>query len=213
MSLICVGAFPGVERFVSLSQLTEAQLAKLDGTGDAVTTELCAAATDAWNAFRAPDPTQILRHLTRIPNLYPLRFLGGALKRFVEEFPSLANGLSRTESLVLHLLSEGPMHGGALFVSSQDHEMRPFMGDAAFYRVLHRLASARVPLVTIDAAADQLDLRQREVTVTDSGLQVLAGLADHVALNGLDLWRGGVHLIGSDRSPWRWDTRGERLVS
>jgi hypothetical protein len=34
-----------------------------------------------------------------------------------------------------------------------------------------------------------------------------------VALNGIDRWLGGVHLIGRDRSPWRWDAWRETLVS
>ena len=42
---------------------------------------------------------------------------------------------------------------------------------------------------------------------------LLACRADHVRLNGIDLWRGGVHLSGSDCSPWRWDARDETLVS
>jgi len=41
---------------------------------------------------------------------------------------------------------------------------------------------------------------------------VLAGEADHVALNGVDRWIGGVHLAGPD-SPWRWDEGTEGIVS
>jgi hypothetical protein len=34
-----------------------------------------------------------------------------------------------------------------------------------------------------------------------------------VALNGIDEWRGGVHLAGADRSPWRWSPDRKTLVS
>jgi hypothetical protein len=42
---------------------------------------------------------------------------------------------------------------------------------------------------------------------------VLTRQRDHIALNGIDLWRGSVHLAGTDRSPWRGDALGETLVS
>src|SRR5688500_19319846 len=41
--------------------------------------------------------------------------------------------------------------------------------------------------------------------------RVLAGEADHVALNGVDRWIGGVHLQGRDVR-WRWDDARETIV-
>jgi hypothetical protein len=40
---------------------------------------------------------------------------------------------------------------------------------------------------------------------------VLAGEADHVTLNGLDRWIGGVHLHGR-HTPWRWDDGTETIT-
>ena len=57
------------------------------------------------------------------------------------------------------------------------------------------------------------DLRGHTVSMTDAGRGVLAGRDDAVALNGIDEWRGGVHLVGADRSPWRWNPERETLVS
>jgi hypothetical protein len=39
---------------------------------------------------------------------------------------------------------------------------------------------------------------------------VLAGEADHVALNGVDRWIGGVHLRGHDVR-WRWNEGTESV--
>jgi hypothetical protein len=39
---------------------------------------------------------------------------------------------------------------------------------------------------------------------------VLRGEADHVALNGVDRWVGGVHLRG-DRPSWRFDEGTESV--
>jgi hypothetical protein len=42
------------------------------------------------------------------------------------------------------------------------------------------------------------------VTLTPFGRDVLAAHADHVTVNGVDRWVGGVHLRGPDVE-WRWD--------
>ena len=49
--------------------------------------------------------------------------------------------------------------------------------------------------------------------LTDAGREVAGGRQDAVAPNGVDEWRGGVHLRGDTRSPWRWDPTAETLVS
>ena len=41
---------------------------------------------------------------------------------------------------------------------------------------------------------------------------MLDGGADHVALNGVDRWIGGVHLQGR-AVPWRWDDGTESVVA
>ena len=47
--------------------------------------------------------------------------------------------------------------------------------------------------------------------LTEAGREVLAGRRDHVALNGVDRWIGGVHLTGTD-VPWRWDEGTESIT-
>ena len=90
-----------------------------------------------------------------------------------------------------------------------DREPRPFLGDGFGFRILDRLAAARVPLVEADppggvAAGTRL-------RVTEAGRRVLAGEADHVDLNGIDRWVGGVHLHGA-AARWRWDEGTEAVV-
>jgi hypothetical protein len=212
VSLICIDRFPGVERFIGLGQLSPDQFASLLGTERPVTSEQYALASDAWEAFRSPDPSNVLAIAAKA-DTRALPFLGDALLRFLAEFPSVANGLSRTEELLLRTLGDGPLNGGALFEATQAQEPRPFMGDTIFFAVAHRLASARVPLLSVAAAPGRRDFAADAVSITDAGRRVLAGERDHVALNGIDLWRGGVQLAGLDRSPWRWDARRETLVS
>ncbi len=209
-SMICIDRFPGVDRFIGLGQLSGDQLATLIGTERPVTAEQFALATDAWDAFRSGDPNQLLTVSGRAD---ALPFLRDALRRFLAEYPSVANGLSRSEQLVLDALGRGALPGGELFMETQRQEAQPFMGDLTFFEIVRSLAGARVPLVTIAAAAEELDLRSVPIAITEAGRDVAAGRRDHILLNGIDCWRGGVHLSGSNRSPWRWDAQRERLVS
>jgi hypothetical protein len=217
VSLICIDSFPGVDRFIGLGQLSAEQLATLKGTERPVTAEQYRLASEAWAAFRSADPGALVEISVRLkPDTSygrALPFLGAALLRFLAEFPSVANGLSRTEELALSAVGDGPLDGGALFVATQEEEPRPFMGDTTFFAIVRSLASARVPLVTIAPVPEELDLRNHVIGITDAGREVLAGRRDHIALNGIDRWRGGVHLAGRETSPWRWDARAETLVS
>jgi len=219
--LICIDRFPGIDRFIGLGQLTADQLATLTGAGTSVTSGHYKLAVDAWRAFRSPDPRDVVRvadelGAARLPVSEggpALPFLGDALLRLLAEYPSAANGLSRTEELALGALRRGPVTAGALFADTQSHEARPFMGDSTFFDIIGRLAASRVPLVTVDAGAAEHDFRDQRIAITAAGRDVLARAADHVRLNGIDVWRGGVHLTGSASSPWRWDSDAETLVS
>jgi len=208
VTMICIGEFAGINRFIGLGQLTAAQLASLYPTRRPVTRAQYDEAARAWRAFRAADPRQLL-------SLSPstsLPFLDKAMRRFVEEYPSTGNGLSRTADAALRALAAGPLKAGALFTAIQRAEERPFMGDWSFWDMLRAMASARVPLVRLDGD-ESGTMARRTVEITSAGRSVLDGRDDAVALNGIDEWRGGVHLLGIDRSPWRWDARAETLVS
>jgi hypothetical protein len=213
VSLICIGEFPGVDRFVGLGQLTAEQLASLYPARRAVGAGQFALAREAWRAFRASDPRALFAVMVRLANSDPLPFLPGAIQRLFEEYPSTTNGLSRSADAVLRSLDAGPLDGISLFRATQTAEQRPFIGDTGLFEIVHRLAAAAVPLVTIDPVGPGHDLRDRTLRLTDAGRDVLAGRRDAVALNGIDEWRGGVHLVGRDRSPWRWDARTQTLVS
>jgi len=233
VSLICIDRFPGVERFVGLGQLNASQLASLVDTRQPVTAEQYAFATNAWDAFRASDARELVEWVRLKPDTTydkehvdtrdeALPFVRDALRRFLEDYPWTTNGLSRTANAALQELAAGPRTGLDLFIATQAREERPFMGDWGFFDILRQLARARVPLVTIapreagqNAATNpEHDLREHTIAITNAGRDVLAGRKDAVALNGLDVWRGGVHLVASrdGRSPWRWDAGRETLV-
>jgi hypothetical protein len=75
--------------------------------------------------------------------------------------------------------------------------------------MIARLARAPAPLLATEPAAARID-RHARLRLTAAGRRVLAGSDDHIALNGVDRWIGGVHLSGRT-VPWRWDEGTESV--
>jgi hypothetical protein len=211
--LIVVGSFPGRPGFRGLGELTAAELETLWPGRRAATPDLVDAAADGWDAFRAPDP----RRLARVGHP-ELPFLGAAVARLLEEFPSRADGLSGTERRALEAIDAGARTPIEAFVAAQDLEPAPFLGDASFFRALAALGRGEARLVeTRDGeelpAPPPLGDGQRFVhmplRLTTTGGRVLEGKADRVELLGVDRWVGGTH-VTTERT-WRWDPGGGSL--
>jgi hypothetical protein len=208
LSLICIGQYPGPDRFRGLGALTADQLASLSGTRLPVGEAQYRTAQAAWIAFTSPDPKEIERFIATDTSALP--FLAAALRRHLEQFPSVDNGLSRTERQALLVIHEhGALSGGQLFVAVQQLEEQVFMGNLSFYRMVADLSEARHPLVHVsDRSRDSVG----DVTITETGRKIIEGRADHIDLNGIDRWIGGVHLKG-DKAILRWDRASGRIVS
>ncbi len=187
----------GVDRY--LGPLTGAQLAELWPYRKAVAQGQFDLARAAWAAFRSPDPTGIEGLLRAGTEALP--FLEGALLRHLEQFPSVRNGLARTERQILELVDAGERAFPRLFRADQQKEERIFMGDSVFLLYLRGLCDCRQPLLRESGG---------EYEVTETGREVLAGRADQVRLNGIHRWLGGVHLEGSE-ARWRWDETARSL--
>jgi RNA polymerase sigma factor (sigma-70 family) len=209
LSLICIGEFPGVEGFAGLGQLSPDQLASLLGTRQRVTVRQTELGRAAWRAFTSSDPTSIERVLERDTSALP--FLAGALLRFLEEYPAVGTGLPRTERQILDGLTRGITRPVDLFLDSQKLEERVFMGDATFWTRLEALARGPRPLVRLSGRPTHQALPKGEIELTDDGRRVAGGEADWIALDGIDRWLGGVHLVGHT-VPWRWDAAARRLA-
>ena len=215
LSMICVDAFPGVERFIGLGQLDGAQLASLLPHRHPVTTTQLELAERAWGAFRSPEPTAI-QELIR-GDTSPLPFLGAALLRHLQQFPWVAGGLSRSERQVLEVVAAGVRRLDQLFQGTQDLEDAPFLGDSVLWLYLADLASGPRPLLRATDGAPIGDPsaqaeRERQLQLTDDGRAALRREADWITLRGgVDRWLGGVHLEGP-QAAWRWDGEKELLV-
>jgi len=174
-----------------------------------VTREQVGLAAAAWMVFTGTEAARIESLLEHDTSALP--FLGAALRRHLEEFPSKRHGLSRSEQQALEVIAEGAETLGDAF--PQAHHQREeavFLGDTVFAWYLERMSRVPVPLLTFDdgspiAAPRAGDAPQtfwrRRAEITEAGRAVLAGRENAIALNGIDRWLGGVHLEAQPGRP------------
>jgi hypothetical protein len=208
--LIVIGSFPGKPSFAGLGELTANELETLWPSRRRAEADELEAAASAWAALRAPEPTLLAEWATRDTRQLP--FLAPALRRLLEELPSPADGLSRTERHALETVAAGAQSPPAAFVAAQRLEEAPFLGDTWFYRALSSLGQGETRLVeTGDGAplppppplGDGRQFARLRLRLTESGERTLRGDADRVELLGIDRWIGGTHVTPD--SVWRWD--------
>jgi hypothetical protein len=214
ITLICIGEYPGIAHFGGLGELHADQLRMLPATAATrLSSEAVGLATQAWAGLRSRVPDSLGAIAASLST--ELRFLPEAFDRLSREYPSTRDGLSLTERRVLAAVAEGASTAEEAFLASSRRESRPFLGDLWCFRRIAALAHARSPLLWLGDAGASRQPRVKRSTrlgLTPTGQSVLDGQIDHVALNGIDRWIGGVGLTGQ-RAAWRWDEGTERLVS
>jgi hypothetical protein len=208
VTLVCIGEYPGIAHFGGLGQLEPEQFPGLLSAATELTAEALDLGAAAWAALRAPDPGGLGR--IAVSRSRELRFLGEAFDRLAREYPSTRDGLSLTERRTLAATPAEGATAGTVFDRLGEREARPYLADLFFFRIVARLARARVPLLELDPAGGEVGAGTR-LRPTAAGGRVLAGEADHVTLNGIDRWVGGVHLHGPDVL-WRWDEGTESIT-
>jgi len=145
-----------------LGPMSPGELAALWPTRHTVTGREFEVGGDAWRAFRSADPVAIQDVLAQDTSALP--YLAAALRRYLQELPTAADGLARTERQILEILAEAPHTFGSLFVENQKREEAIFLGDCRMRDYLQGLHSC---------------VRESEgiYHITDLGREVLAGRA------------------------------------
>jgi len=202
-SLVCGQAYLGLLRPEDFPALFEAR--------QPITAEQIRLGTRAWEAFCSADPTGLLPFAAadHADQSSLLPYLAAAIRRHLEEFPATTNGLARSERQILQVLSEGVRTPEEAFIEAARLEDSIYMGDLSFWTIVRRLVEGPRPLVGAKVEKRAGRLPSGTLALTADGAAVFAGRADHVALNGLDRWLGGVRL--TSRRLWRWNSRGSTL--
>ena len=201
ISLIQIDRHPEVSPFFGLGQLSGRQLADLLPTRQPVSPAQFAVGRDAWAAFCAPAPTGLVA--LAVSSFQGMPFLSAALTRCLEEYPSVQDGLSRTERQLLEAASSGARHRRDYYIASSRRESCPW-GDMSVYARLERLSKDPSP------ALDRLALD--EFALNERGRRILAGDEDWFRGAGRDVWIGGVHLDAGTHRQWRWDGARRTIV-
>ena len=182
-----------------------------------VTIEHFEVAREIWDAFRETRPTRLAKLAQRD---YPvLPHMAAAMRRLLQEFPHTNTGLTGTQTRVVEILERGSETAASLFTSIAEAEERIFLGDASFAIYLQDLSKVEYPLILFNDGSPVVaptfadagrDFWHRKIALTEMGEKVITEKADHIAVNGIDRWIGGVHL--SARNCWRWDESSHTLV-
>jgi hypothetical protein len=188
----------------------------MDGR-ETITADMLALGRKAWNAFRTADPRDI--HRVQQDDTASLPFLKDALVRELEEFPSIENGLSRSERQILEAVAQNPQNFSEIFRGVANREDRVFCVDSVMAGYIQRMSDCKTPLITYQSGdrviaprfdGDTRAFRNAEMALTDAGRRLLGCEEDWIALGGSDRWLGGVHLAGG-AATWRWDSDANAL--
>ncbi len=192
LELIEISHVPGVERFVGIGQLAPEVLAWLWSQRRRLDADAVTLARTAWQAYRSASPHAWAElAFTEHPSL---PFLAPALRRQLQELPSLRDGLSLTERLLLQITDDldRPTLGQVFNELQSRREPLPFLGDSMFYAVARAVIDVPDPLI------QEFDVQHpwphRPLELTGLGKRVLAGEAywfDHTTTGR---WVGGTHI-------------------
>ena len=166
-------------------------------------------AAKAWSAFRSPSPGGLNQLYKR--RLQALPGLRKAIGWLLREYPAVRGGLSRLQrKLLREISSRGEAKVSVVVAAVLKAES---VGDTFLSDLLERCVQVEHPLVSVEHPEHTSSRRRLQpqslIALTDIARRVLRGKVDHVELNGVDYWIGGVHLSGN-QVPWRWD--GRRIV-
>jgi hypothetical protein len=215
--LVVIGSFAGKPSFAGLGELAANELETLWPSRRRAAPAALEAATSAWAALRAPEPTALAEWATH--DSAELPFLAPALRRWLEELPAPGDGLSGTERRALQGVAAGARTPPAAFVATQRLEEAPFLGDSWFYRALAALGQGTARLLETDDGTplppppplgDSQQFARLQLRLTATGEHTLGGEADRVELLGIDRWIGGTHITPD--TAWRWDPTERKLV-
>lgn len=209
LDLVSAGAYPDAARFIGLGQLPPEALILLWEKRKPVSPAALNRGFAAWAAISAPDPGALSRLAHEGTD--PLPELGRALARFAREYPWAHDGLALSQRLVLQLVANRPRTAGAVFRAlTQQAEPLPWLADLMFRDLLETLSSSTEAAIVIEPGHDDNSWAEDEVSLTNSGRDVLAGKRQWHSLGPAERWLGGVR-IGHGAPDWVWNEAEDRI--
>lgn len=198
LNLLCIGAYPGIELFRGLGQLSAKQLQTLSGTWQPVGPDQLQLGQKVWEAYTSEEWSKHAQIVEE--NTEALPFVQAAYQAHLARVPSEDNGIGIIEQVTLEAVSAGVVHPYELFRHVGDRLHVLGMGDLEYWYRLRNMTEEPYPLLDIqglDAFPDYKhaapSFRDCVIRLTDLGNQVLSGATNWVKLKGIDEWYGGYH--------------------
>ena len=192
VSLVCIESFPGITNFKGMGQLGPDDFAQLFPLRRRLTINDLKQAKEIWKCYCDPDPSKINKALVR-QKFTAFPYLVHALQKHLQRFPSIKNGLSELESLMLNTVANGSYSQKELVGALLKKDRWYGFGDLYYYLLIQRLT----PLLTIN----------NQVEVNATGQAVINGEQDF-----LDIQTESIPLGGSFNTDFRWDMDKNSLI-
>lgn len=216
LSLLCIGAYPGIELFRGLGQLSREQLETLSGTWHTIGEEELRLGSMLWEGYTSDRPEKHQRMLEVDSSALP--FAKDAFEAHLARLPSVNQGLGIIEQTTLEAVAGGVRKPYELFRKVGDKLHSLGMGDLEFWYYLAKMTEGPDSLLVIDGTAPFPDFKRavphfqdRLLQATSLGREVLAGKTDDACSGTIDKWVGGLHVRGKAPS-WRWDPERKSVV-
>ncbi len=155
IKLLCIDAFPGIEPYNGLGQLTPQQLASCFENRRAVSDEQFEFAEIVDNAF-ATQNFESFKALSALVSA-PLPWIPAAVKRWLDEQPHPETGFGKLETLVLKAIADGKQSPGEIFRSVAAADTPPqYWGDSTLWAKINGLAERKPALVHIEGPTSRI---------------------------------------------------------
>lgn len=212
IELVETGNFPGIKRFIGIGQLAQQpeSLLLLWRQRRLLSAEEIGFGANIWRAFCEQTPARLWQLSTRVDELMPI--MKKAMIRVLQELPSSANGLSKTQILTLKIVDDhdGISAGQAFSLLNCEYESLPYLGDIMYFFEIQQLLEGQSPPLALQASDGEGFAKQR-LTLTQTGRALLAGELNWLSLSSAERWLGGV--CGKPGgSLWCWSELQQRPV-
>lgn len=152
--LLCIDAFPGIDPYHGLGQLSAGQLASMYGRRQPLTSEQFIFAERVDRAFVCQDPAEF-RNLAEADA--PLPWIPAAVARWMAEYPDEVTGLGQLETFALEAIRSGIESPRDICSFVAERETPPqYWGDITLWAKINALADREPPLVRIEGPESRL---------------------------------------------------------
>jgi hypothetical protein len=212
LQLVGPNDFPGATRFVGLGQLPPEGLRLLWEQRRSLSKQQVAFGNAVWKVFCSSDPRPLAEWVRTGTPLFP--DLAPALRRHLQELPSVDQVLGLTQWLLLSALAEqSPVSAGRLVGTVMQRDPLPGLGDTGYEYELRQLARiSDAVLLREERRRESGVWRHDAFAITERGRALLAGTAQLGLSEVPERWIGGVK-IAAGQNNWRWDDKTRSVTS